>query len=70
MKGQRFDLGLTAEDERAMRDGRRERPVLDPEGALRLMAEASVLVDAAVRRRPLFSGVPFTLPGHREPSGA
>jgi hypothetical protein len=70
MKGPRFDLGLTAEDERAMRAGRRERPVLDLEGALRLMAEASALVEAAVRRRPLFSGVPFTLPGHRDPSGA
>ena len=70
MKGRRFDLGLTAEDERAMRDGRRERPVLDPEGALRLIAGASALVDAAVRRRPLLSGVPFTLPGHREPSDA
>jgi len=69
MKGQRFDLGLTPEDERAIRNGRRERPLLDPEGALRLMADASALVDAAVRRRPLLSGGPFTLPGHREPSG-
>ena len=24
------------------------------------------LVDAAVRRRPLFRGAPFTLPGHEE----
>jgi hypothetical protein len=69
VKSQPLDLGLSPEDERAIRDGRRARPVLDPEGALRLMAEASPLVDPAVRRRPLLSGVPFTLPGHREPSG-
>lgn len=70
MKGRRFDLGLTPADERAMRDARRQRPVLDPEGALRLMAEASALVDAAVRRRPLLAGAPFTLPGHRESANA
>ena len=60
-----FDLGLTEEDERAMRQARRERHVVDGEAALRLIKDASELVDAAVRRRPLFSGAPFTLPDNQ-----
>ena len=70
MKAPAFDLGLSSEDERAMREARRGRFVLAPEAALRLIADVSPLVDAAVRRRPLSGGSPFTLPGHRESSGA
>jgi len=62
-----FDLGLSEEDERALRQARRERHVIDGEAALRLIKDASQLVDAAVRRRPLFSGAPFTLPGDQGP---
>jgi len=64
-----FDLGLSAEDELAMREARLRRLVVDPEAALRLIADAGPLVDAAVRRRPLFSGAPFTLLGHEEDAG-
>jgi hypothetical protein len=65
-----FDLGLTEEDELAMREARLLRFVVDRESALRLIAEAGPLVDAAVRRRALPSGAPFTLPGHEEDPGA
>ena len=63
-----FDLGLTDEDERAIRAARRKPAAFDPDAALRLIRDASCLVDAAVRRRPLLSGKPFELPGHRERS--
>jgi hypothetical protein len=66
MRGPPFDLGLSEADERALRQARRQRFAIDREAALRLIADASPLVDAAVRRRPLLSGAPFTLPGHRE----
>jgi hypothetical protein len=36
----------------------------------RLVAQWGPLVDAAVRRRPLFQGAPFTLPGHKEDPGS
>jgi hypothetical protein len=65
-----FDLGLTEEDERALREARRRRPEVDRQVALRLIAEWGPLVDAAVRRRPLFRGAPFTLPGHEEDPGS
>jgi hypothetical protein len=65
-----FDLGLSAQDERAIREARRGRFVLDREAALELIADASPLVDAAVRRRPVPSGAPFTLPGHEELPGS
>lgn len=61
-----FDLGLCEADELAMREARLRRVVVDREAALRLIADAGALVDAAVRGRPLLSGAPFTLPGHRE----
>jgi hypothetical protein len=64
-----FDLGLSEEDERAMREARLGRFVVDREAALRLIADAGAIVDAAVRRRPLFWGAPFTLPGHQEDPG-
>jgi hypothetical protein len=57
-----FELGLCEEDERAIRLARRDAFVFEREAALRLMADASALVDAAVRRRPLLSGAAFTLP--------
>jgi hypothetical protein len=66
MSAPRFDLGLCEADERAMAAARRDRLVIDREAALRLMAEASTLVDAAVRRRPLLSGAPFTLPNREK----
>jgi hypothetical protein len=69
MSDQPFDLGLTEEDEAAMKEARLHSFVFDCESALRLIADASALVDAAVRRRPLPSGAPFTLPGHREEPG-
>jgi len=53
-----------------MREARLGRFVLDRVAALRLIADASPLVDAAVRRRPLLSGAPFTLPGHEDPAGS
>jgi hypothetical protein len=61
-----FDLDLTEDDRRALRDARRRRLEVDRQIALRLIAEWGPLVDAAVRRRPLFRGAPFTLPGHQE----
>jgi hypothetical protein len=70
MTTDRFDLGLTEEDRRALRDARRERIEVDGRLALRLIAEWGPHVDAAVRRRPLFRGAPFTLPGHREDPGS
>jgi hypothetical protein len=63
MKAPAFDLGLSEEDERALRAARLARFEVDREAALKLMADASPIVDAAVRRRPLLSGEPFTLPG-------
>jgi hypothetical protein len=69
MRAALFDLGLSEEDELAMREARSRRVVVDREAALRLISDAGALVDAAVRRRPLFSGVPFTLPGHEEAPG-
>ena len=70
MRAAPFDLGLGAEDERAIRDARFGRFVLDREAALKLITDASPLVDAAVRRRPVLSGAPFTLPGHEELPGS
>lgn len=69
MSAEPFDLGLSKEDELAMREARLRRLVVDREAALRLIADAGALVDAAVRRRPLLSGAPFTLPGHEENPG-
>jgi hypothetical protein len=62
MRALTFDLGLNEEDVRALRAARTARRALDRSAALKLMADASPIVDAAVRRRPLFSGAPFTLP--------
>ena len=70
MRATPFDLGLGAEDERAIREARFGRFVLDREAALKLITDASPLVDAAVRRRPVLSGAPFTLPGHKELPGS
>ena len=70
MRAAPFDLGLGAEDERAIREARSGRFVLDREAALELITDASPLVDAAVRRRPVLSGPPFTLPGHEELPGS
>jgi hypothetical protein len=61
-----FDLGLGEEDFEAMRGARRRPFAIDRAAALRLMAAASAGVDAAVRRRPLLTGPPFTLPGREE----
>ena len=66
MNPKAFDLGLTEDDERALRAARLRRGEIDRAVALRLIAEWGPLVDAAVRRRPLFRGAPFTLPGHEE----
>jgi hypothetical protein len=65
-----FDLGLTEEDERGLREARWRRFEVDGKVALRLIAQWGPLVDAAVRRRPLLRGAPFTLPGHEEDSGS
>jgi hypothetical protein len=65
-----FDLGLTEEDRRALREARLRPFEVDREVALRLIAEWGPLVDAAVRRRPLLRGAPFTLPGHEEGTGS
>jgi hypothetical protein len=62
-----FDLGLCDDDVRAMREARRSRLPFDRDAALRLMADAAPLVAAAVRRRPVLSGAPFTLPGPEKP---
>jgi len=69
MSVESFDLGLTDEDRRAMREARFAPFAVDREAALRLILDAGPLVDAAVRRRPLFSGAPFVLPGHEEEPG-
>ncbi len=63
MTKQPFDLGLSEEDERALRAARWEAFEIDRDAALKLMTDASPIVDAAVRRRPLLAGAPFTLPG-------
>lgn len=65
-----FDLGLTEEDLRALREARSRRLEVDRRVALRLIADWGPLVDAAVRRRPLLRGAPFTLPGHVEDPGS
>jgi len=65
-----FDLGLTEEDHRGLREARLRRFEVDRQVALKLIAEWGPLVDAAVRRRPLFRGAPFTLPGHEEDPGS
>ena len=70
MRAARFDLGLSAEDERAIGEARCGHFVLDREAALKLIRDASPLVDAAVRRQPVLSGPPFTLPGHEERPGS
>jgi hypothetical protein len=62
MSASSFDLGLSPADERALAEARRSAVAVDPAAALKLMAEVSALVDAAVRRRPLHTGKPFTLP--------
>lgn len=62
MRSPAFDLGLSEEDESALRSARRARFEVDRQAALKLIADASQVVDAAVRRRPLASGAPFTLP--------
>jgi hypothetical protein len=70
MSAPRLDLGLAEEDVRAL-CAARERPIpLDREAALRLIRDASQLVAAAVRMRPLPGGRPFTLPGHTERPGS
>jgi hypothetical protein len=61
-----LDLGLTEDDQRALREARSRRFEVDRQVALRLIAEWGPMVDAAVRRRPLLRGAPFTLPGHEE----
>jgi len=70
MTTNRFDLGLTEEDQRGLHEARSRRCEIDRQVALRLIAEWGPLVDAAVRRRPLFRGAPFTLPGHEEDRGS
>ena len=65
-----FDLGLTEEDLRALREARSRRLETDRQVALKLIAQWGPLVDAAVRRRPLFRGASFTLPGHEEDPGS
>jgi hypothetical protein len=70
MKPAPFDLGLGPEDERAIREARSGRLEFDREAALELIRDASPLVDGAVRRRPVLSGAPFTLPGHEELPGS
>lgn len=61
----RFDLGLSQDDRRAIGEARRAELVVDREAVLKLMADVSPLVAAAVRRRPLLTGAPFTLPDRR-----
>jgi hypothetical protein len=65
-----FDLGLTEEDQRALREARSRLFEIDRQVALKLIAQWGALVDAAVRRRPLLQGAPFTLPGHKEELGS
>jgi hypothetical protein len=69
MRARPFDLGLTEEDERALREARRASFEVDLEAAFKLMADVSSAVDAAVRRRPLLTGAPFKLPGHVDERG-
>jgi hypothetical protein len=69
MSQKHFDLGLSEEDVRAIRAARQSRRAPDGAAALRLIADATSLVDAAVRRRPLLSGAPFKLPSHDETGG-
>ena len=70
MSTRTFDLGLTEEDERALREARLRRSEIDRQVALRLIAEWGPLVHEAVRRRPLLHGAPFTLPGHEDDPGS
>jgi hypothetical protein len=62
MRAPAFDLGFSREDQRALAEARRSAVAVDPAAALKLMTDVSALVDAAVRRRPLHTGKPFTLP--------
>jgi hypothetical protein len=62
----RFDLGLGEADLDALRAARRPVFPFDRQAAMRFVAQASARVDAAVRRRPLFTGAPFELPGLAE----
>jgi hypothetical protein len=61
-----FDLGLTEADELAIAAARRRPVPFDRDAALRMIRDSSSLVQAALRRRPLLEGEPFTLPGHEE----
>ena len=63
MKAPRFDLELSEADVAALRAADRRGSPLDGETALKFIAQASARVDEAVRRRPLFAGAPFELPG-------
>lgn len=65
-----FDLGLTEEDQHALREARSRRLEVDRCVVLRLIAEWGPRMDAAVRRRPLLRGAPFTLPGHEKDPGS
>jgi hypothetical protein len=61
-----FDLGLSETDLDALRAARRHVFPFDRQAAMKFIAQASARVDAAVRRRPLFTGAPFELPGLAE----
>jgi hypothetical protein len=61
-----FDLGLSEADVQAMKEARRRPVQVDLESAFRFIAAASAQVSEAVRSRPLLTGPPFELPGHRE----
>jgi hypothetical protein len=65
-----FDLGLGETDIDALRAARRRVFPFDRGAAMRFVAQASARVDEAVRRRPLFTGAPFELPGLAEPGTA
>jgi len=62
----RFDLGLSEADELAIAAARRRPQPFDGDSALKMIRDSSALVQAALRRRPLLEGEPFTLPGHEE----
>jgi hypothetical protein len=62
----RFDLGLSEADALAMAAARRRPQPFDRDSVLRMIEDSSSLVQAALRRRPLLEGEPFTLPGHEE----
>jgi hypothetical protein len=62
----RFDLGLSEADELAIAAARRRPQPFDRDSALRTIQDSSALVQAALRRRPLLEGEPFTLPEHEE----